>query len=238
MTFGLKRAEILSAQVNGATLLVLSGLILYESIHRLISPPMVSGWTMLLVALVGVAVNLLATWQLAKANRENMAIEGSFQHIVTDLYAFIGTLVAAVVILASGFNRADAIASLLVVALMLRSAYGLLKNSGRVLLEAAPAGTRVEEGWCGTRRSTRGDGDPRPPHLGDRLGVPGLVSARLSASRRGLPWYSPRTRAPTRRPFPDRPYNFAGRSREERGAHPDQRRDRRPLILSESPGWS
>jgi cobalt-zinc-cadmium efflux system protein len=145
LTFGLRRAEVLSAQVNGGTLLVLSGLILYEAIRRLVAPPQVEGWTVLAVALAGVAVNLSAAWQLAKANRENMAVEGSFQHIVTDLYAFVGTLIAAVIILTTGFVRADPIASLVVVALMLRSAYGLLRDSGRVLLEAAPRGMSVEE---------------------------------------------------------------------------------------------
>ena len=77
MTFGLNRAEILSAQVNGGSLLVLAVLIVYEAIHRLVSPPDVSGWTVVIVALAGVAVNLLATWQLTKANRENIAVEGS-----------------------------------------------------------------------------------------------------------------------------------------------------------------
>ncbi len=145
MTYGLKRAEILSAQANGVTLLVLAGLIVYEAIHRLVEPPQVRGWAVLIVALVGVAVNLLATWQLARANRENMAIDGSFQHLVTDLYAFIGTVIAAVIILTTGFLRADAIASLFVAALMLRAAYGLLKDSGRVLLEASPEGMNPRE---------------------------------------------------------------------------------------------
>lgn len=144
MTFGLKRAEILSAQVNGGSLLVLAGLIVYEAIHRLVSPPDVSGWTVVIVALAGVGVNLLATWQLARANRENMAVEGSFQHILTDLYAFIGTLIAGLVLVTTGFHRADPIASLFVAALMLRAAYGLLKGSGRVLLEMAPQGTNVQ----------------------------------------------------------------------------------------------
>jgi cobalt-zinc-cadmium efflux system protein len=145
LTYGLKRAEILSAQANGATLLVLAALIVYEGIHRLVTPPAVGGWTVLLVALGGIVVNLLATWQLAKANRENMAVEGSFQHILTDLYAFIGTAVAGIVIITTGFDRADAIASLAVAALMLKAAYGLLKDSGRVLLEMSPAGTSAEE---------------------------------------------------------------------------------------------
>jgi cobalt-zinc-cadmium efflux system protein len=92
-----------------------------------------------------VGVNLVATWLLAKANRENMAVEGSFQHIITDLYAFIGTAAAGIVIVASGFLRADPIASLVVAALMLRAAYGLLKNSGRVLLEMKPEGMSADE---------------------------------------------------------------------------------------------
>jgi cobalt-zinc-cadmium efflux system protein len=145
LTYGLKRAEILSAQANGATLLVLAGLIVYEAIHRLVTPPAVGGWTVVFVALAGVVVNLLATWQLAKANRENMAVEGSFQHILTDLYAFLGTVAAGIVIIATGFDRADAIASLAVAALMLKAAYGLLKNSGRVLLEMSPAGMSADE---------------------------------------------------------------------------------------------
>lgn len=145
MTFGLKRAEILSAQANGAILVVLAGLIVYEAIQRLVSPPDVDGWIVIVVALAGIVVNLLATWQLAKANRENMAVEGSFQHILTDLYAFIGTAIAGVIIVTTGYVRADPIVSLVVAALMLRAAYGLLKDSGRVLLEMAPPSTSAPE---------------------------------------------------------------------------------------------
>jgi cobalt-zinc-cadmium efflux system protein len=145
MTYGLKRAEILSAQANGAILLVLAGLIVYEAIHRLVSPPDVAGWTVVIVAVAGIVVNLVATWQLAKANRENMAVEGSFQHILTDLYAFIGTAIAGVIIVTTGYARADSIASLFVAALMVRAAYRLLKDSGRVLLEMAPARMSAQE---------------------------------------------------------------------------------------------
>jgi cobalt-zinc-cadmium efflux system protein len=145
LTFGLKRSEILSAQANGATLLVLAFLIIYEGIHRLVSPPKPVGLAILIVALVGIAVNLLASWQLSKANRESMNIEGSFKHIVTDLIAFIATAIAAGMILATGFSRADGIAALLVAAIMLWASYGLLRDSGRVLLEAAPEGLDVLE---------------------------------------------------------------------------------------------
>ena len=140
MTFGLKRVEILSAQVNGITLLVLAALIAYEGVRRLFDPPGVDGGLVLFVALAGVAVNLAATAVLARANRRSLNVEGSFQHLLTDLYAFIGTAIAAAVILLTGFDRADPIASLLVAALMLRSAYVLLRESGRIFLEASPRG--------------------------------------------------------------------------------------------------
>jgi cobalt-zinc-cadmium efflux system protein len=145
MTFGLKRVEILSAQANGVTLLVLAGFIIFEAIRRLVTPPNVRAGLILAVALVGIAVNIAATWTLAKANRQSLNVEGSFQHILTDLYAFIGTAVAALIILITGFNRADPIASLFVAALMLRSSWGLLRDSGRVFLEAAPKGLDPNE---------------------------------------------------------------------------------------------
>ena len=145
MTFGLRRVEILSAQVNGITLLVLAALIGFEATRRLISPPEVEAGLVLVVALAGIVVNLLATLTLAGANRESLNIEGSYQHILTDLFAFAGTAIAAVVILATDFQRADPIASLFVAGLMLRSAYGLLRDSGRVFLEASPKGLDPEE---------------------------------------------------------------------------------------------
>jgi cobalt-zinc-cadmium efflux system protein len=145
LTFGLKRSEILSAQANGVTLLVLAGLIVYEAIRRLIDPPQPAGLVVLVVALVGIAVNLAAAGQLARANRSSLNIRGSYLHLVTDLVAFIATAVAGVIILTTGFDRADPIASLLVAAIMLRAAYSLLRDSGRVLLEAAPDGMSVSE---------------------------------------------------------------------------------------------
>jgi cobalt-zinc-cadmium efflux system protein len=143
MTYGLGRAEILSAQFNGATLLVLGLLIVYEGVRRLVDPPDVPGIPLLVVALAGIVVNLAAARVLASAERRSLNVEGAFQHILTDLAAFIATAVAGVVILATGFTRADGIAALFVAAIMLRSAYGLLKASGRVFLEAAPEGVDV-----------------------------------------------------------------------------------------------
>ena len=140
LTFGFRRVEILSAQANGVTLLVLAAFIAYEAINRLFDPPVVRGWLILAVALVGVLVNFIATWTLARANRRSLNVEGSFQHLLTDLYGFIGTAIAAGVILATGFERADPIVSLLIAALMVRSGSGLVLASGRIFLEAAPEG--------------------------------------------------------------------------------------------------
>jgi cobalt-zinc-cadmium efflux system protein len=140
MTYGFRRAEILSAQFNGATLLVLALLIVYEGIRRLIAPPDVRGTPVLVVALAGIVVNLAATWVLSKASRESMNVEGAFRHILTDLAAFVFTALAGLLIVTTGFRRADGIASLVIAAIMLIAAYGLLRDSGRVFLEAAPRG--------------------------------------------------------------------------------------------------
>jgi cobalt-zinc-cadmium efflux system protein len=144
-TFGLRRSEILSAQANGAALLVLAGLIVYGSVRHLVSPPPAGGTVILVVALVGIGVNHAATWQLSGADRRSLNVEGSFQHVLTDLFAFVATAIAGGVILATGWVRADAVAALLVAALMLRASWRLLRDSGRVLLDIAPAGLPVQE---------------------------------------------------------------------------------------------
>jgi cobalt-zinc-cadmium efflux system protein len=140
MTFGLKRAEPLSAAINGAVLGVLAAVFVVEAITRLANPHEVDAVLVLVVALVAIPVNLLAVRALSRANRGSVNVEGVFQHILTDLYAFIATAVAAIVILATGFDRADSIAALFVAALMVRAAASLLRDSGRIFLEAAPAG--------------------------------------------------------------------------------------------------
>jgi cobalt-zinc-cadmium efflux system protein len=146
MTYGLGRAEILSAQANGVTLLVLALVIAYEAIVRLVHPPTVKGGLVLAVAIAGVIVNLAAARVLSAGSphERSLNVEGSYRHILTDLYGFIATGVAAVVILTTGFERADPIASLVIVGLMLHASYKLLIASGRVFMEAAPAGLDPE----------------------------------------------------------------------------------------------
>ncbi|MET9322346.1 cation diffusion facilitator family transporter [Streptomyces sp. NPDC003038] len=138
-TYGLKRAEILSAQANGLTLFLLAIWLTYEAVRRLADPPPVEGGLVVVTALAGIAVNVAAAWCISRANRSSLAVEGAYQHILNDLFAFIGTAVAGLIVLTTGFRQADAIATLVVVALMVKAGYGLVRDSGRIFLEAAPA---------------------------------------------------------------------------------------------------
>ncbi|MEV8636761.1 cation diffusion facilitator family transporter [Streptosporangium sp. NPDC051023] len=139
-TYGLRRAEILSAQLNGATLLLLAGFFLYEAVRRLVAPPEVEGGLVLATALVGIVVNVAATLLLGRADRSSLNVEGAFQHILNDLYAFIATAVSGLVVLLTGYAQADAVATLIVAVLMLKAGYGLIRETGRIFLQAAPAG--------------------------------------------------------------------------------------------------
>ena len=198
-TYGLKRAEILSAAGNGITLLVVSGIVTAEAVSRLIHPPAVDGGPVIAVAAAGIVVNVAASWVLARANRSSLNVEGAFRHVLTDLYGFIGTVIAGIVIVTTGFTRADAIASLVVVALMVKAAWELLRDSGRVLLEAAPEDIDLETGPRPPRRGrararacTTCTPGPSPP--GCRP-CPRTSSSRTTASTTGTPpacWTSSR----------------------------------------------
>ena len=138
-TFGFGRAEILSAQGNGAALLVLAGVIAVEAVRRLGAPPDVNGAFVLVTGLTGAVVNVAAAAALGRAQRQSLNVEGARAHVLTDLYASLAAAAAGFAVLVAGFDRADAIAALFVAVLMLLSGWRLLREAGRVLLEAAPA---------------------------------------------------------------------------------------------------
>src|SRR4051794_18340222 len=144
-TFGLGRVEVLSASINGVTLLVVAAVVAVEAVRRLVHPLDVAGGAVVATASVGLAVNLGATLLLAGADRRSLNVAGAFAHVLTDAYAFAATIVAGVLVLTLGWHRADPVASLVVVALMLRAAYVLLRRSGVVLLEAAPEGVDLAD---------------------------------------------------------------------------------------------
>jgi cobalt-zinc-cadmium efflux system protein len=138
-TFGFARAEILAAQANGVTLLVIAVLILYSAIRRLVDPPEVQGGIVTAVAVAGIAVNLGVLAILTRARRQSLNIRGAYLHVATDLIAFVGTAVAGLLIVLTGWDRFDPLASILVAALMLGAAFTLLRESGRIFLEGAPS---------------------------------------------------------------------------------------------------
>jgi cobalt-zinc-cadmium efflux system protein len=144
-TFGFGRAEILAAQANGITLLLVAAWIVYSAARRLVSPPNVHGGVVLAVALVGVVVNLAATFVLGRADRSSLNVRGAYLHILTDLAAFAGTALAGLLVLLTGWSRFDPVAGLLVAVLMVRSSWTLIRESGRIFLEAAPAGIDPDE---------------------------------------------------------------------------------------------
>jgi cobalt-zinc-cadmium efflux system protein len=144
-TFGWKRAEIIAAAVNGITLLVVAGIVTAQAVERLVHPAHVRGGPVLAVALAGIVVNILAARLLARASRSSLNVAGAFRHVLTDLYGFVGTAAAAVIIIVTGYARADSIAALLVVVLMVQAAWSLLRASGRILLEAAPEDMNLDE---------------------------------------------------------------------------------------------
>jgi len=144
-TFGWRRAEILSAQVNGAALVALGVVLGVEAVGRLAHPEDVKGGWVVAVGLAGIAANLGAMTALARAQRRSLNLEGARAHVLTDLVASVAAVLAGVAVLAFGLLRADPVFALLVVVLMLRSGIGLLIASGRVLLEAAPAGIDPDE---------------------------------------------------------------------------------------------
>src|SRR5207248_2495515 len=123
-TFGYKRLEILAAQANGVTLLVVALLIVFGAVRRLVSPNDVHGGIVLVVALAGIGVNVLATAALSRASRESLNIRGAFLHLATDTVAFAATAIAGGLILATGWERFDPIASLGVASLMLWASWG------------------------------------------------------------------------------------------------------------------
>jgi cobalt-zinc-cadmium efflux system protein len=145
LTYGWRRIEILAAQANGFALLALALVLGIQAVERLVHPSRVAGLPVLATALAGVLVNIGATALLARADRRSLNVEGAFQHVLTDLFAFLATAAAGLVIVLTGFTRADPLAALAVAALMTRAGVGLVRDTGRVFMEAAPVGVNPAE---------------------------------------------------------------------------------------------
>ena len=142
-TFGLRRAEIVGAFVNALTLLAACGWIAFEAIQRLIEgPPEVGGLAVLVVAIIGLFVNLGSAWVLHRSDPHNLGVRGALMHMLADALGSVGAIVAALFLMA-GVAAADPIVSLAIAGLILAGTWGLLRDSGRVLLQFPPPGASV-----------------------------------------------------------------------------------------------
>jgi cobalt-zinc-cadmium efflux system protein len=138
LTYGYQRFQILAAFVNGLSLLVIVGWILYEAVDRFISPREILGETMLMVAVAGLVVNIISFAVLHTGDQDNLNIRGAALHVAGDLLGSVAAIVAAIVIIYTGWTLIDPILSVAVAVLILRSAWALVKRSAHVLLEGAP----------------------------------------------------------------------------------------------------
>jgi cobalt-zinc-cadmium efflux system protein len=146
-TFGYQRAEVFGALVNGVILLLLSAWVAVEAVSRLIAPAdvEVEGGLMLIVAIVGLIANAVAMWLLSSAQQHSLNVRGAYLEVLGDLLGSAAVIVAAIVIVVTGWAPADAIASLLIAAMIIPRAIGLLKEVVSVLAESAPVGTHVRD---------------------------------------------------------------------------------------------
>jgi len=144
-TYGFDRLQVLVAYSSGLSLFVIAGFILYEAIHRLSAPVEVLGGTMLAIAVGGLAINLIVFAILHGADRDNLNVRAASIHVLGDLLGSVGAIIAAAIILTTGWNAADPLISIFVVALILWSAWKVVRDSGHILLEGTPTGLALTE---------------------------------------------------------------------------------------------
>lgn len=139
-TYGYFRFEIITAFINGATLFVIAGFIVYEAIERFYEPPEVQGGWMLMIAAIGLAANVLSAWVLNRNAdvHDNLNMKSAYMHVISDALGSVGAIVAGLLILLFDWTLADPIISVVVALLILRSAWGILRTSLHILMEGTP----------------------------------------------------------------------------------------------------
>ncbi|KGR76338.1 cation diffusion facilitator family transporter [Ureibacillus sinduriensis] len=146
-TYGYKRFEILAAVLNGGTLILISLYIFYEAIQRFQNPPEVASTGMLIIASIGLLVNIVVAWIMMRGGdvEENLNMRGAYMHVISDMLGSIGAIIAALVIIFFGWGWADPLASVIVAALVLRSGYYITKSGLHVLMEGTPQNINVDD---------------------------------------------------------------------------------------------
>ena len=145
LSYGYKRLEILAAFVNGCALFVIAGWIIFEAVQRFAAPVPVVGKTMLVVAIVGLLANIAAFFVLNGGNRENLNMRGVWLHVLGDLLGSVAAIIAAGVILLTGWTPIDPILSIFVALIILKSAWGVVKSTAHILLEGTPSGVNLAD---------------------------------------------------------------------------------------------
>jgi len=144
-TYGYLRAEILAALTNGIVLILISAYLSYEAYRRFTEPPQIQGGLMLVVAIIGLLANVIGLAILRSGGRQNLNVKGAFLHMWSDAVSSIGVIVAAVIILLTGWSFADPIITILIVVLILRGAIGLVVEASNILLETVPKHLNVSQ---------------------------------------------------------------------------------------------
>lgn len=144
-SFGYQRAEVLAALFNGLTLVLISVWIIYEGVQRFEDPPEVLGGGLLAVAIGGLLVNLLAAWVLSRGAGDNLNVAGALRHVLADIAGSVGAILAGLIIIFTGWRYADPVVSMLIAVLIARSAWSIIRDAVRILLEAAPKGLDAGE---------------------------------------------------------------------------------------------
>lgn len=146
-TYGYKRFEILAAVINGATLILISAYIIYEAVERFQNPPDIASGGMLIIAFIGLLVNVLVAWIMMRGAdvKENLNMRGAYLHVISDMLGSVGAIIAALLIMFFGWGWADPLASIIVSVLVLRSGYLVTKSSVHVLMEGTPDNVEIEK---------------------------------------------------------------------------------------------
>jgi len=146
-TYGYKRFEILAAVLNGVTLVLIAIYIFYEAIDRFQNPPEIASSGMLIIATIGLLVNILVAWIMMRGGdvEENLNMRGAYMHVLSDMFGSVGAIIAALLIMFFGWGWADPLASVIVAALVLRSGYIVTKAAVHVLMEGTPQNVNMEK---------------------------------------------------------------------------------------------
>ena len=144
-TFGYHRAEIFAALVNGSVLIGVALLIVYQALLRIQQPPVVQGFLVLGVASLGLVGNLCTTALLSQSRKTSLNVKGAFLHSLGDVLSSVAVIISSLIVIFTGFNGVDPFAAILIGVLIVRSAYGLVRDSTNILLEATPRQMELEK---------------------------------------------------------------------------------------------